>query len=81
MASELKLIDDDGIPLAACIDDHIDPEIFFDHLLELTAVSVCVECPIMRTCRAYALKNQIEHGVWGGLTETQRRAIKRNKVR
>ena len=81
MDPELKLFDDNGNPLGGCMDDHIDPDIFFDHELELTAISVCVECPIMLTCRAYALNNKIEHGVWGGLTESQRRAIKRNKLR
>lgn len=41
------------------------------------AASVCGRCPVVDQCLADALDNQIEFGVWGGLTERQRRALLR----
>ena len=32
-------------------------------------------------CADYALKNEIEHGVWGGLTERDRKAIRKNRAK
>lgn len=37
----------------------------------------CLSCPAIEFCLRYALENQIEHGVWGGMTERQRRALLR----
>ena len=36
---------------------------------------VCGDCPVRPQCLGYALDNGIEHGIWGGLTERQRRAL------
>jgi WhiB family redox-sensing transcriptional regulator len=35
----------------------------------------CAECPVRGPCLEYALENRIEHGVWGGASERQRRRI------
>lgn len=40
---------------------------------------VCQECPVRATCLAEALDNRIEWGVWGGLTERERRALLRQR--
>src|SRR3954467_3169314 len=43
------------------------------------AKQVCGACPVRTECLAEALDNQIEWGVWGGMTERERRALlKRN---
>jgi len=38
------------------------------------AKQVCGACPVRTECLAEALDNQIEWGVWGGMTERERRA-------
>lgn len=39
------------------------------------AKRICVTCPVVDTCLEYALENHIDHGVWGGTSERQRRRI------
>jgi WhiB family transcriptional regulator, redox-sensing transcriptional regulator len=39
------------------------------------AKQVCVGCPVIAECLADSLDNQTEFGVWGGMTERQRRAL------
>ena len=58
---------------ARCDDPNISPEVFFSPLTVKEAVEYCVECPLMMKCAEYALKEQIPDGVWGGLTEQQRK--------
>jgi len=39
------------------------------------AKQVCVGCPVITECLADSLDNKTEFGVWGGMTERQRRAL------
>jgi WhiB family redox-sensing transcriptional regulator len=39
------------------------------------AAAICRHCPVVAECLAEALDNQVEFGVWGGMTERQRRAL------
>jgi WhiB family redox-sensing transcriptional regulator len=39
------------------------------------AKQVCVGCPVIAECLADSLDNHTEFGVWGGMTERQRRAL------
>ena len=39
------------------------------------ARKVCDGCPVQSKCLEYALLNRIDHGVWGGTSERQRRRI------
>lgn len=43
------------------------------------ARSVCMGCPVRSRCLAEALDNRIEWGVWGGMTERERRALLRTR--
>jgi WhiB family transcriptional regulator, redox-sensing transcriptional regulator len=43
------------------------------------AKQVCGACPVRTECLAEALDNQIEWGVWGGMTERERRALLRRR--
>lgn len=40
---------------------------------------VCMGCPVRAICLAEALDNRIEWGVWGGLTERERRQLLRQR--
>jgi WhiB family redox-sensing transcriptional regulator len=45
------------------------------------AKQVCEGCPVQEECLEYALEHRIDHGVWGGASERQRRRIlKRRRV-
>ena len=39
------------------------------------ARKICKGCPVGEMCLDYALENRIEHGVWGGCSERERRRI------
>lgn len=39
------------------------------------ARKVCAECPVKTKCLEYALTYRVEHGVWGGCSERERRRI------
>jgi WhiB family redox-sensing transcriptional regulator len=40
---------------------------------------VCRSCPVRTECLADALDNRVEYGVWGGMTERERRALLRRR--
>lgn len=39
------------------------------------AKAVCETCPVLDTCRTFALESEELYGVWGGLTEAERHKI------
>jgi WhiB family redox-sensing transcriptional regulator len=39
------------------------------------AKKLCEGCPSQSPCLEYALANRVEHGVWGGASERQRRRV------
>jgi WhiB family transcriptional regulator, redox-sensing transcriptional regulator len=39
------------------------------------AAVICRHCPVIAECGADALDNRVEFGVWGGMTERQRRVL------
>lgn len=43
------------------------------------ARGVCMGCPVRSRCLAEALDGRIEWGVWGGLTERERRQLLRQR--
>lgn len=53
------------------------PETFFpsDGVGVEVAKRICAKCPVVEGCLEYALTNRIDHGVWGGASERQRRRI------
>lgn len=54
-------------------------ELFVRGAEQHKAKVVCAACPVRTECLAEALDNQIEWGVWGGLTERERRAVLRKR--
>ena len=67
--------------LAAC--RGTDLEVFFPGRGETAgpARQVCAACPVRQACLDYAISNRITHGIWGGLTERERRALRSGWVR
>ncbi len=59
------------------------PNTFFpsDGLGVEVAKMVCEGCTVTEPCLEYALEQRIEHGVWGGCSERQRRRIRRERRR
>lgn len=61
-----------------------DPELFFPdgvggavHYQTVSAKKICAQCPLQPSCLAWALDTGQSHGVWGGATEDERRAMLR----
>jgi WhiB family redox-sensing transcriptional regulator len=53
-----------------------DPdELFVRGAAQRKAAVICRHCPVIQECGADALDNRVEFGVWGGMTERQRRAL------
>ncbi|MGB8021986.1 MAG: WhiB family transcriptional regulator [Candidatus Nanopelagicales bacterium] len=71
---------------AACRDE--DPELFFPigntgpALMQIEeARAVCHRCDVMDACGKWAIDFNQDSGVWGGMSEDERRALKRRKAR
>src|SRR6478672_1041220 len=63
---------------AAC--NSADPdELFVTGAAQNRAKAVCMGCPVRTECLADALDNRVEFGVWGGMTERERRALLRRR--
>ena len=71
---------------AAC--RSVDPDLFFpvgstgaalDHIA--SAKAVCDGCSVKVPCLEFALTTNQDSGVWGGASEDERRAIRRQRAR
>ncbi len=53
------------------------PTVFFpsDGVGVEVARRICATCPVKEPCLEYALEQRIDHGVWGGCSERERRRI------
>ncbi len=57
-----------------------DPdEMFVQGAAQNRAKQVCRACPVRTECLSDALDNRVEFGVWGGMTERERRALLRRR--
>jgi WhiB family redox-sensing transcriptional regulator len=43
------------------------------------ARKICAGCPVQSLCLEYAVRNGIEHGVWGGASERQRKLLRQGR--
>jgi WhiB family redox-sensing transcriptional regulator len=59
----------------------MDPAVFFpsDGIGVKAALLICAECPVRVACLDYALTDRVDHGVWGGTSERERRRILRHR--
>jgi WhiB family redox-sensing transcriptional regulator len=56
-----------------------DPDVFFPEKGGSTreAKRICSECPVRDECLEYALEEDERFGIWGGMSERERRKLKR----
>jgi WhiB family redox-sensing transcriptional regulator len=45
---------------------------------EQRAKKICASCAVVDLCLDHALRNRENHGIWGGLNEAERRALRRD---
>jgi WhiB family redox-sensing transcriptional regulator len=76
----------DWVQRARCRDE--DPELFFPigstgpaALQVEAAKAVCHLCPVRSDCLEWSLATAQDSGVWGGLSEEERRAVRRARRR
>lgn len=72
---------DDWRDLAEC--RGVDPDLFFPTRGEsiATARATCAACPVRTECLEYAIEHREKFGIWGGLSERERRRIRRDRRR
>jgi WhiB family redox-sensing transcriptional regulator len=70
---------------SACL--HAEPELFFPigysgpaQAQMDEAKKVCGRCEVRETCLAWALEAGEDHGILGGLTEIERRELRRTRL-
>jgi WhiB family redox-sensing transcriptional regulator len=71
---------------AACLDE--EPELFFSvgsssiaALQVGKAKAVCRRCEVAPACLRWAMETHQDAGVWGGMSEDERRALRRRNAR
>ncbi|MFZ0324199.1 MAG: WhiB family transcriptional regulator [Actinomycetes bacterium] len=71
---------------SACMD--ADPELFFpigstgDAVPQISAAkAICRTCPVVGRCLEYALSSRQDFGVWGGMSEDERKSLRRSRQR
>lgn len=71
------LADQDWRAHGAC--SGTDPNLWFavGAIEHRHAKSICRRCPVREQCLAYAMEAPVDHGIWGGLTERERRRFRR----
>jgi|TARA_B100001996_G_scaffold125850_1_gene95378 WhiB family redox-sensing transcriptional regulator len=60
---------------SSCANSPADTFFPSDGMGVIVAKDICNSCPVTEPCLEYALHNRIDHGVWGGCSERQRRRI------
>ena len=71
---------------AACL--RLDTDLFFpreetewDEQQVEDAKAVCRNCAVQSVCLEFALATRQKQGIWGGLTEDERRSLRRRRAR
>jgi WhiB family transcriptional regulator, redox-sensing transcriptional regulator len=79
----LVVVPEVGIPDEKWTDDALcaqtDPDAFYPEKGGSTrdAKRVCLQCPVRMPCLEWALAHDERFGIWGGLSERERRRLKR----
>ncbi len=89
--AHLSLVPDIPVPMLTPEDElwqekalcaQTDPEAFFPEKGGSTreAKRICMGCEVRDACLEYALANDERFGIWGGLSERERRRLKRGII-
>ena len=72
-------MDNDWMARGSC--RTVEPSVFFpsDGVGVEVARQICQTCPVKQQCLEYAIHHRIDHGVWGGASERERRRIARRR--
>jgi WhiB family redox-sensing transcriptional regulator len=75
-----ETVDTSWQALANCLG--VDPDLFFPERGASTreAKEVCRGCVVREDCLEYALRNGEKFGIWGGMSERERRRIRRQRA-
>ena len=59
-----------------------DPDLWFSPgaIEHKEAKRICRDCPVRLDCLQYAMETPVDHGIWGGLTERERRRFRRQAL-
>jgi WhiB family redox-sensing transcriptional regulator len=78
--AKVDLLDRGWQDLANCLG--VDPDLFFPERGASTkeAKEVCRGCVVRDQCLEYALANGEKFGIWGGMSERERRRIRRQRA-
>ncbi len=79
---DMPLVDEDPGWRDKALCAQTDPELFFPEKGGSTREPkrVCMGCSVKEECLEYALANDERFGVWGGLSERERRRLKRGII-
>lgn len=60
----------------------VNPDLFYPERGESTkeAKAVCAGCPVRIDCLEYAIAHNERFGIWGGKSERERRAIRKQRI-
>ncbi len=80
MSTTMTRRDESWRQAAACRDSEVD--MFFPASEDDAepAKAICAQCPVRYECLDWAIRTRQDYGVWGGLTESERRQLRRRQV-
>lgn len=78
---ELWATEEKWMSRSAC--SGLNPDLFFSEEPEdeATAKALCEGCPVRMDCLEFAFRKGIEHGIFGGLKDTERRSMLKRRGR
>lgn len=79
MYNYFNTFDREGNNLAACAHPSLDPDLFFDGARLKQAKETCGGCPLKQACAEFAIKEKVIEGVWGGLSEEDRKFMRKRE--
>jgi WhiB family redox-sensing transcriptional regulator len=74
---EALLEDQDWRAAALCSGGNAELWFAVGALEHKQAKMICRQCPVRSECLTYAMEAPVDHGIWGGLTERERRRTRR----